>query len=482
MSESDIVPTAGSDLATGGQGETDLERFESGVHDLLDQVGLPTNQLFVGVPERKALVNNLPEVVNQLSEDEKSQSLYISKMVAAASVGLFDSALNYLWDELVTELRARVSGFDLSYFFDIAAGVSNDLRNSLNDESDLAQINDSRLLRASRDIGLLSDVGFARLDNIRFMRNHASAAHPNQNTLSGLELVNFLQICIREVITTPTDRVTADTGRLLANIKADVLSDSAINEAAVFFKQLLPDRADTLGSGLFGLYTSPKRTAVVADNVRLLWPKLWPFIGDDARFNFGIRQARASAIADTAMSEAARELLELVDDGNAYLTPAMRELDIRDALDDLISAHQGMDNFYKETSPARQLESLIGLSGAVPQSVRTDYVLTVLECYLGNGYGVASGAVDYYKAMIQRFSADDAGVALRACLTPEFSSLLGTSVGQRQWKRALDMLEPKMTSRPDRDLMDAIQKFTGAPDQLRLDTRVNKLAAVGSSN
>ena len=31
-------------------------------------------------------------------------------------VGLFDAALNYLWDELVSELRRRVAGFDLAYF------------------------------------------------------------------------------------------------------------------------------------------------------------------------------------------------------------------------------------------------------------------------------------------------------------------------------------------------------------------------------
>jgi hypothetical protein len=30
-------------------------------------------------------------------------------MIAACSVGLFDAALNYLWDELVNELPSRVA-------------------------------------------------------------------------------------------------------------------------------------------------------------------------------------------------------------------------------------------------------------------------------------------------------------------------------------------------------------------------------------
>lgn len=476
MTDGDIARAAEGSLVP-ATGQTDLERFESGVRGLLDQVGLPTEELFVGVQERKTLITNLPAVVTQLPDNVRVRSRYISKMVAASSVGLFDAALNYLWDELVSELRARIAGFDLSYFFDIAAGSNNDLRKNLRDESDLTSIDDAHLLRAAMNIGLLTDVGFARLDHIRFMRNHASAAHPNQNTLSGLDLVNYLQICIREVINTPPDTVAASTGRLLANIKTAVLDATAVNEAAIFFNQLPADRADTLGNGLFGLYTSPDRTAVVADNVRLLWPKLWPFIGESTRYSYGLRQARASAIADTGMAAAGRELLDLIDGGNAYLTPEMRALDIRDALDVLASAHHGMNNFYNEPAPARRLISLVGPTGDVPDSVRNDYVLIVLECYLGNGYGVSAAAATHYQEMIQRFSSHDAGIALRACLTPVFSSLFATSVGRHQWQLVLDMLEPKMISRPDRDLMTAIRAFTGSPDQLRLDTRIRELAA-----
>lgn len=38
------------------------------------------------------------------------------------------------------------------------------------------------------------------------------------------------------------------------------------------------------------------------------------------------------------------------------------------------------------------------------------------------------------------------------------------------------MLEPKVISRPDRELMDAIKEFSGEPEQLRLDSRIIRLA------
>ena len=260
------------------------------MHHVLSQTGLPIAQLFVPVTERKTLIAALPGVLDKLEPKVLNRSFYVSKMIAAATVGLFDAALNYLWDELVSELRRRVAGFDLKYFFDIATGGNTDLRKSLKGEEDLTKIDEASLLRASLTIGLITDVGYQRLDHIRYMRNHASAAHPNQVSLTGLDLANWLQICITEVINTPPDTVTANTGRLLANIKNAPLDQPSVDAAAAFFDQLPPDRADTLGNGLFGLYTDPSRVTA-ADNVRILWPKLWPFVTEDSRSSYGLRHA-----------------------------------------------------------------------------------------------------------------------------------------------------------------------------------------------
>jgi hypothetical protein len=473
MTDVEPVPTA-TVVRVDAPG-TELARFETGLRGMLEQFGLPTEQLFVPVNERVSMVSNVGNVLAELDAGVRAESHYVSKMVAAATVGLFDAALNYLWDELVSALRSRVVGFDLSYFFDIAAGNNADLRKGLKSEDDLPSVDDARLLRASLEIGLISDVGFARLDHIRYMRNHASAAHPNQNHLTGLELVTFLQLCIREVINTPTDTVTAHTGRLLANIKKGLLDQAAVESAAVFFDQLPPDRADTLANGLFGLYTAPDRTPVVADNVRLLWPRLWPFVRDAARSSYGLRHARAIASAETGFATAARELIDLVN-GTAYLTTEVRAVDMSEALDLLSVAHEGFNNFYNEPAPARRVLDLAGEKGDVPDPIRDRYIHVVVDCFLGNGHGVSSAAAVSYEKMLARFSSADAGVALRLCMDPVYSSLLASSVGRSQWARLLDILEPKLTSTTDRNLMAAIRAFTGTPDQLRVDSAVKRLA------
>jgi hypothetical protein len=57
------------------------------------------------------------------------------------------------------------------------------------------------------------------------MRNYASAAHPNQVQLTGLQLADWLETCIREVITLPPDWIAAHTGRLLANIRSHAMDE-----------------------------------------------------------------------------------------------------------------------------------------------------------------------------------------------------------------------------------------------------------------
>jgi len=455
----------------------DLQRFEEVVRDQLQALGLPDTRVFVNVRQRQRMLVNVVEMLSNVDTTTLGRSHYVSKMIAAAAVGLFDAALNYLWDETVSELRRRVEDFDISYFFDVAV-PNNDLRKHLKTAEDLSKVDDANLLRGAREIGLLTPLAYTRLDHIRYMRNYASAAHPNQAELTGLDLANWLETCLTQVINAQPDSITAHTGRLLANIKDQRLDPATVSATAAFFEGLTTDRADTLAAGLFGLYTDPTRTPVIADNVRLLWPELWPRLGEDARHSFGTRFGRFQASADTGQAAAARELLDLVD-ASAYLPETTRVVEIDIALDALLDAHQGWNNFYTEIAPAQQLEGLIGDLGRVPEAVSRKYVRTLVKVYLGNGNGISWSADPIYRRLIQRLDAKRASRALRAFAEPEISSVLAMEAARHQWSELLDLLEAKLTGPRDRELLDAIRTSTRTPDQLGNDSKVSRLSTEG---
>src|SRR5207253_2798326 len=109
--------------------------------------------------------------------------------------------------------------------------------------------------QGAKEIGLISALGFRHLDYIRYMRNWASAAHPNQNEISGLQLIGWLETCVKEVISLPLSQIVVDIRKLLSNIKTNSISEAEGREIGAFFLSLTQDQANNLASGFFGIYT-----------------------------------------------------------------------------------------------------------------------------------------------------------------------------------------------------------------------------------
>lgn len=118
-----------------------LDEITNGLNDYLQYLGLPAGSVIVDTDQRKQAINNLPYVVSELDADQKRAATYLSKFVAACAMGLFDAALNYLWDETVRNLREKVARFDLNYFYDSVV-TDPDRRSKFKDASDLAGLED----------------------------------------------------------------------------------------------------------------------------------------------------------------------------------------------------------------------------------------------------------------------------------------------------------------------------------------------------
>ena len=459
----------------------ELTVLDSSLQRLLQSLQLPSDKLFAPIQERSIVLYNIQSALSSLQSNALGNSYYVSKMIAASTVGLFDAALNYLWDELIASLRERIKSFGLSYFYDVVSGLSNVTIGDLKDESDLEKINDATLLIACKEIGFITKVGYKKIDTIRYLRNNVSAAHPNEEKMSGLELATYLQECIQEVISQPTDTVMASTARLLGNIKKRSLSPEEVNETTAYFQNFTAettDRVTSLANGLFGMYVAKKeRTTVIADNVRQIWPKLWPHIPEDLRHKFGLRQAVAAANADSDSANAAYELLEIAD-GLPYLTDDILSIKLNEALDLLLSAHQGWNNFFTEPAPAKQLKNLVGNDGRIPDAVSGKYLSVLLQCYLGNPYGVSVAAEPYYSDLLKLLSSTDAGKILHLVLDPQYNYILSSKSGQTQFGKLLDIIEPKLTKMTDICLLEAVRNFNGEPNKLWTDSNIRRLSAL----
>jgi hypothetical protein len=236
------VPTASALQPSVDQYSSELMAYVGGL-------GLPIEGMLVPVSERRRVIANLPEVVGNVPAERRTEAMYISKFVAACAGGLFDAALNYLWDETVVNLRAKVARFDLAYFYSSAI-ESEDQRRNYKTEEDLVKLDDWALIRGCRQTGILSEIGFKHLDYIRDMRNWASAAHPNHTQLTGFQLISWLETCIREVLVKEPEGPGVVARALLHNLRCETLTPNDV-QAIEAPLQRLPEEIDFMPFKLF---------------------------------------------------------------------------------------------------------------------------------------------------------------------------------------------------------------------------------------
>lgn len=436
--------------------QLDLQGFEERLLERIEELGLPAEGILVPVRQRTNVLSGVEVALEPLDEEQRGKAVYLSKFLAAIAAGLFDAALNYLWDETVGELRRRVAAYDLAYFFDLAVGPASERRKKLSAAEDLSRVEDQELVLAANRMGLLSDTGHQQLNLVRYMRNHASAAHPNQVELRALQLLGYLEACIAEVMTLQPNDLVIEIKKLLANIKTAKLEAADVQVMSGTLDGLPGEQADNLGNGLFGIYTRIETDNQTRENVRLLLPTLWPHLSEETKRQFGIKAARYRINHQRDEALFARELLDTVDASN-YLPDELRSPEIDEALDALLAAHHGWSNFAAEGPPARQLAQLVGSPPNVPREIRRKCVTTLVYIFLTNGNGESWAANSIYTELIEQFNTAEARIALGLFTDREIINRLHQERSDKKFRELLDLIDSKVVSRPRRELLEALK-------------------------
>ncbi|MCJ8345593.1 hypothetical protein MJH12_08630 [bacterium] len=446
-----------------------LQLFESQFLTTISSYGLPTENIFVSVEERSKVFQNLKSVFALLEDSQKQRSIYLSKFLAATASGLFDAALNYLWDETISEIRKRVIQYDLKYFYDTA--TSENKRKKLKGPEDIVKLDDSELITGSREIGLISELGFKHLEYIKYMRNWASAAHPNQNQLTGLQLISWLETCIKEAISLPLSNIVTEIKQLLANIRTSILDTNDANEIASFFILLSPQQASNLVFGFLGIYTDSQTTPQTRVNIQYLLPHLWHLLENETKYDIGLRYAKHTANNSQELQALTKAFLEVVD-GMSFIPDNLKAVEISNSIQNLLVAHRNNNNFHSEPPFARELSRVVGQTGNIPKEIRVKYVLCIVEVFLTNGLGVAWNAEPIYTGLINSFSQEEALISLLSFSHEHISSRLQHTLCAEKYQSLVHLIRNKLTAPAALEVLSAVEEFHGPLDRMKNDTRL----------
>ena len=135
--------------------------------------------------------SQLPRLISRIPPKLRDEK--IVKACIAIACGLFDSAINYVWNAAIVELREKVRRFGLQVIPQI-------LDDKSFDEDSLLDLKNAELLELCLRLNLIDDQDFFFLDQCRATRNSYSVAHPADGQVDEDEVVNFLSRCQKHAL------------------------------------------------------------------------------------------------------------------------------------------------------------------------------------------------------------------------------------------------------------------------------------------
>jgi len=297
------------------------------------------------------------------------------------------------------------------------------------------------------------------------MRNWVSAAHPNQNEITGLQAITWLETCIKEVISLPLPTGVVEIKRLLSNIKTNSISEEEAKQIAIFFLDLTPDQSNNLASGFFGIYTHADTSVQTRENIHKLLPRLWNRVHESTRYQFGINYGKFIANNEQQAQLRSRQFLNIVS-GTSYIPEGLLAAEIDTKIDDLVSAHRASGNFYSEPPFARELQRSVGDEGNVPAQIKEKYTLALVEVFLTNGNNYAWNADPIYRSLINQFDESQALTTVLSFENPQIKKKFQHSLCSKQYRELLSMMKTKVSAPAVKELIDEIEKYKEPLDKL----------------
>lgn len=449
---------------------TDLAAESNAFLGHLEQMGLPSDGIIATTPERNVVSENLYNFLEALDPATKSEARYLSKFVGASAIGLFDAALNYLWNEVVLNLRSKAMVYGLDLFYDAAVGDK--IRDTYKDEADLVGIKDGVLLDTCRKLEIVSDIVYKKLDYIRIMRNDLAASHPNVGRIGGYELMGWLQTCVTEVLEDQPSESAIRIKTLVANLKKHTapISSETASRINGDIGSLSTIHVDNLLTTFFGIYVSPSTDQVLRKNISMISKTLWRLSNDKPKLKIGSQANSFMINLDTEKQLLGFEFLDHVD-GREFVPESAKAAALRDLAEKLLQVHSEWDNFHHEPVVMEEILKYCKKSTDIPKRVRPLLVDAVTTCRIGNGVqyrdGVSPAGKPLYDAFFEIL--DDDGIVDFIVSIRKFNiiSKLETTRCQNHFLAILNILEGIVVDgRLDEAISLLKQKYKEAPRAL----------------
>ncbi len=367
---------------------------------------------------------NTPKVITRYAArlSRKSQR----RIVSAFDAERYEMALNFLWLRTVASLKQELATVGLQLLGEMLD------RREVSEQDDVEDLLTARdTIRLAEELGVINGTEAMRLRHTHEMIAHFNQLEMEENDgeeeVDGLKAIGALKVCVKSVLAKPKIEVAEKFVEFRNALESESFSsdknkiDSLIASSYFFWKLtikiLMNSAKNSAGARL-------ERSLA---NANLILPILWPKLKDPEKWQVGRTYAEVYLDGKTISAGGLKRAL-MKAQGFDFVPENLRSDTFAKAADAILRAHDGMNNFYNETSPTR---SFGRLGTSIPIPALPVCITALLSVVLGNEYGIAWEASPIASRILEK-------------------------IGEHRWQYYLDQVLPadtrvlgKLTSRSD---------------------------------
>ena len=383
------------------------------------------------IPASAKTPSEISSYAAQLSVRDKKQ------IVAAFESGHFEMGINYLWGKTVTALKKELSAVGVGLLGEMLgkADVDED-----DDVEDIITTKESIIL--AEELGIVSATDALRLKHTYELITHFSRLEIEESDFEEIdesEAISSLKSCIKSVLGRPKVEVAKKFVEFREALEGDTLSEAdprvdMLRSSPYFFHKLTVSVL---------MNAAKKNTGANLEhalaNINVLIPAIWLKLRESEKWQVGHAYAEAFADGKTTSVGGLKSALLKVK-GFDYVPENLRSDTFIKAAEAIFKAHDGLNNFYNEPAPVKNLAKL---GSTIPTPALPACISALLCVTLGNSYGVSWSAESEARVILKSLSADRWSYYLNNVLPSDTRILdkLGSSKPLAQWLQLVDEYE-----------------------------------------
>jgi hypothetical protein len=310
-----------------------------------------------------------------------------NQIVANLQAGHFEVATTFVWQRTMTLLKKQLSTLGNEFVGELLQ------RPDIDDNSEITTVvSDREAISLARDLGVLTPTQAMRLVHSQEVVNHFASVDDQSLTdddmMTQEDAISCLRVCVQGILGHQRIGVAEDFSAFRKSLETVTFTSDSTEilrleqSPYLFVRTAISVLLSVLKKGSGATLEHASRNAL------LIVPILWDRLKKAERWQLG--QAYASEFNE-GHKETVRALhaVLVAVKGFDYVPENLRSTTFTRVASTVIAAHQGVNNFYNEPSPMKELASL---GTSIPSPALPLCMTAALCVKLGNSWGTSWAA------------------------------------------------------------------------------------------